>query len=483
MNGGTVASRRRPRHVEVSVQPIFSPSLPEVRNQCQIWLQSLKAPIPLGKEGEIKPSFVPELLRQSCVTVAVRDDDDDDDDDDQKSISRGAFTTPQPSRRGNCFVPGDPFLVHAYVLSNEASGVEELEPPGGDDEWTAGCDSTALPHATMDGLWESLIFDSHVKRHLLDYAQSALLFSDRGVSAHVVRWNRILLLHGVPGTGKTSLCRALAHKLAVRLGDRFPRATLLEIHSHSLFSKWFSTSGKLVAALFQMVRDMVEDDPSGLVCVLIDEVESLASSRGGGNGGGDPGDAMRAVNSLLTSLDMLRSFPNVLVLATTNLTGSVDAAFVDRADLKLCVGLPVVKARYQILQSCLEELTRVGIITGGCDGDGDGGVDNQDPSESFLAFADAEKMEEVERQGESSSRTGGSEATGGSGGNQASRMLLECAQRSAGLSGRCLRKLPLQSHAQFLNGGGLGNEAVPLLLFLEALLLGIQAEQQARLDL
>ena len=66
--------------------------------------------------------------------------------------------------------------------------------------------------------------------------------------------------------------------------------------------------------------------------VLIDEVESLAASRGGG--GADPGDALRAVNALLTRVDALASVPGVLVLATSNLVGAIDAAFVDRADIK-----------------------------------------------------------------------------------------------------------------------------------------------------
>lgn len=83
---------------------------------------------------------------------------------------------------------------------------------------------------------------------------------------------RVVLLHGPPGTGKTSLCRALAQKLAVRLSSRYPHGKLIEINSHSLFSKWFSESGKLVQRLFSTVTEMVEDE-SGFVVVLIGEYE------------------------------------------------------------------------------------------------------------------------------------------------------------------------------------------------------------------
>ena len=52
------------------------------------------------------------------------------------------------------------------------------------------------------------------------------------------------------------------------------------------------------------------------------------------------GAACRAVNALLTHLDRLRTCPNVLILATSNLAAAVDAAFIDRADIKAYIGPP-----------------------------------------------------------------------------------------------------------------------------------------------
>mmetsp|Transcript_5200 Transcript_5200/g.13997 ORF Transcript_5200/g.13997 Transcript_5200/m.13997 type:complete len:482 (-) Transcript_5200:160-1605(-) len=331
----------------------------------------------------------------------------------------------------------NPSNVHVYQLSREEISTEELDPAdgggGGDDEWTAGCDSMPLPHNSLDGMWQNLVFEPSIKRSLLQYAISTLMFSQKGVSSNIISWNRILLLYGPPGTGKTSLCRALAQKLVIRLRHHFRGgAVLLDIRSHSLFSKWFSTSGKLVSSLFQLVRDMVEDDPTTLICVLIDEVESLAASRGNASGG-DPSDAMRAVNSLLTSLDRLKSFPNVIVLATTNLTKTVDAAFIDRVDLKLRIGMPNLEARYNILHSCIHELKRTGILMDSNNGNGNGGNGSNGSTSATAhldSFANAIKRE-----------------TNDVHGSDITQRLLACATDAESLSGRSLRRLPLQTHA------------------------------------
>ncbi|KAG6958744.1 hypothetical protein JG688_00010376 [Phytophthora aleatoria] len=191
-------------------------------------------------------------------------------------------------------------FVHVFKLSDEPPAEETA-----DDEDVTTCQQTILPATSFDGLWESLIFDAAVKRNVLDYAMTAMLFSDSNVNPHIIS---------------------------------YPNAVLLEINAHSLFSKWFSESGKLVMKLFRQIQELVEDEES-LVCVLIDEVESLTAARKSAVSGSEPSDAIRVVNALLTQLDSLKRYSNVLILTTSNITEAIDVAFVDRADIKQYVEL------------------------------------------------------------------------------------------------------------------------------------------------
>jgi len=203
----------------------------------------------------------------------------------------------------------------------------------------------------------------------------------------------------------------------------------------------FSESGKLVGKLFAKVGELL-DDPDALVCLLIDEVESLSAARRASSS--EPGDAVRVVNALLTQLDALKARPNVLVLTTTNMTAALDAAFIDRADLKVFVGPPSMQARYAILLSALRELACKGLLQ---------------PSDAMpgdWATLDAPQV--------------AAWAGGEQGGAQArlpprctpTDALLAAAALSAGLSGRALRKLPFLAGSAVRPGGAYRGWLTPL---------------------
>ncbi|KFP33020.1 Pachytene checkpoint protein 2 [Colius striatus] len=304
--------------------------------------------------------------------------------------------------------------LHIFHLNEEGPSSENLEE---ENEDIIAASHWVLPAAEFHGLWESLVYDTEVKSHLLDYVTTTLLFSDRNVDSNLIAWNRVVLLHGPPGTGKTSLCKALAQKLTIRLSYRYRYGQLIEINSHSLFSKWFSESGKLVTKMFQKIQELI-DDKDALVFVLIDEVESLTAARSAFKAGTEPSDAIRVVNAVLTQIDRIKRYPNVVILTTSNITEKIDMAFVDRADIKQYIGPPSIAAIFRIYLSCLEELMKCQIIY---------------PRQQLLTLRELEMIGFVE--------------------NNVSRLSLvlkEISRRSEGLSGRVLRKLPFLAHALYI---------------------------------
>uniref|UniRef100_A0A8R1TKL5 AAA domain-containing protein n=1 Tax=Onchocerca volvulus TaxID=6282 RepID=A0A8R1TKL5_ONCVO len=254
--------------------------------------------------------------------------------------------------------------VHLYKLLNRNAQTLEAQAGEHGSEYTAGSLLWELPCCEFDGIWENLIFDDSIKDELLSYAYALVRLSEKNANSTVLRVNRLILLHGPPGTGKTSLCKALAQKLSIRFSQKYKRIYFVEINSHGLFSKFFSESGKLIQNMFGQIEELAEDSKA-FVFVLIDEAKSLTIARSALLNRNEPTDAIRAVNAVLTQVDYIRRHNNIFIFTTSNITQSLDEAFTDRTDLSRLVGYPSENAVYSIFRSCIQEMQRIGIVEPG----------------------------------------------------------------------------------------------------------------------
>jgi len=211
-----------------------------------------------------------------------------------------------------------------------------------------------LPDPGLGALWDSIIVEEQMKSQLL--SQSVLNFTLRGkVDRSVLPLHGVILLVGLPGTGKTSLARGVAHRTAESFaGARFQ---LVEVEPHTLTSSAMGKTQRAVAELFS--QSITEAATRGPTVVLLDEVETLAADRSKMSMEANPVDIHRATDAVLVQLDMLaEENAQLLFIATSNFPQAIDGAFTSRCDLVLTVPLPDAKACAAILRDCLTGLGR-----------------------------------------------------------------------------------------------------------------------------
>ena len=212
-----------------------------------------------------------------------------------------------------------------------------------------------LPDPSLGRLWDSIILDEAIKLQML--SQAILNFTVRGkVERSVLPFHGIILLVGPPGTGKTSLARGLAHRVAQSFNHKGFR--LLEVEPHALTSSAMGKTQKAVSELFsQSITETAGNEPT---IILLDEVETLAVDRSKLSLDANPIDIHRATDAVLVQLDLLaEQHPNLLFIATSNFPDAIDSAFTSRCDLILNIPLPGKEACKQILEDCLSGLGKV----------------------------------------------------------------------------------------------------------------------------
>lgn len=245
-------------------------------------------------------------------------------------------------QRSELFAP-DPFPkrklsaadIESIVASSETDDIQIK---------TLNLDFNALGIGGLDEQLTALVRDTVLSRGATKGTLERL-----GITEHA----KGILLYGPPGTGKTLIARQIGKMLGVE-GDFFR-----VINGPEILDKYVGGSEEKLRQHFEFA----ERNPTKLVVLFIDEIDSIAGKRSEGSGASTNVNN-NLVNTLLTKMDGIDGIKNILVIGATNRPDMLDGALMreGRFSTQLEIGLPDEKGRKDIFNIKLQDVIENGAL-------------------------------------------------------------------------------------------------------------------------
>lgn len=184
--------------------------------------------------------------------------------------------------------------------------------------------------------WDQLIIADDLKNELVSVVE--LLKDPSTAKKYGIESPKGILLNGPPGTGKTTIAKAIANNAGL---------SFFVLKMDEVVSKWVGESEKNLSSLFDAA---IKHSPS---VIFIDEVDSIGKSRSGNQVWAD-----NLLNHLLQLIDGIIKREGLYIIAATNRADLVDSALkrAGRLNRTIEVPLPDYGARIRLFDLYMKKL-------------------------------------------------------------------------------------------------------------------------------